>query len=188
MKDTVCNVNKYILFHGTPKSRVKSILKKGFIISTSDTHWMGKGVYFYDERNRASLFVKKVRKNAIPAVVKAILEVKKEKILDLVNNDIDKMKFADFIKTQEPVYDNSIRLKNSNMHNEKERDKCIFLLKCAIFDYYCLINEIELAISKHNTHPGSYRQMMMTSLFIEQDTEIQYCAKTLDIIKSIDNI
>lgn len=180
--------DRYILYHGTAKKYVKGILKGGFNISTSDTHWMGKGVYFYDEENRAYSFVKKVRKNATPSVLRAVLEVSKEKILNLVTNEEDKKKFANFIQAQEPTLNNSIRIKNCNMYNEKERDKCIFLIKCAIFDYYCNLNEIELAICEHNTHPGSYKQLVMTSLFIKQDSEVQYCAKTLEIIKKIESL
>ena len=178
-------LKKYVLYHGTPKSCLKNIINKGFIISTSDTHWMGKGVYFYDDVEKAYAFVSKTRKKVTPVVLKVELEVKSEKILDLVNEEIDKQKFIKFIESQEPVYENSIRLKNVDMNTEKGRDKCIFLLKCALFDYYCFLNEIELVICKHNTHTGSYRQMLMKSISINKDIEIQYCAKTLEIIKSI---
>jgi len=181
----MATITKYILYHGTPKRFVKSILRDGFKIQTSDTHWMGKGVYFYDSVDKSRKFVSKTRSGETPAVIKADIETNDENLLDLVNNKTHRDNFAKFIKSQEPEYSNSIRLKRLDMSKEKERNESIFLLKCALFDYYCLLNDIELVICEHNTHPGSYTQMLLKSLSIDENVEVQYCAKTLDIIKNI---
>ena len=179
-------VMQYTLYHGTPQCYVDNIINDGFAISTSETHWMGKGVYFYDDAHRAYSFVNKVRKDAIPAVLKAELEVEKHKILDLVNNAIDKEKFKQFIISQFAEDEHAIVLKDSDMADEKSRDKIIFKFKCALFDRYCIDNSnIELLICAHNTHPGCHMQILMKSLGIDHNIEVQYCAKVLNIIKNI---
>jgi len=179
---------KYILYHGTTKDYAVIIIKNGFQLSTSDTHWMGKGVYFYDNAEQAVSFNFKTKKAVPTVVLKAVIKVAKNKILDL-RKKADNDKFAEFIEKQEPKYDNSIRLKETakdiNMSIEKELDKIIFSLKCALFDYYCDTYKIDLAVCEHNTHPGSLKQMIMKSLNINKNIEVQYCVKNLEIIKDI---
>jgi hypothetical protein len=163
-------------------------MENGFKLSSSDTHWMGKGVYFYDNAEQANSFNAKTKKASKGTVLKADVEVEKKKVLDL-RKKTDNKKFAAFIERQNPKYENSIRLKNTdtdiNMNIEKELDKIIFSLKCALFDYYCDEYNINLAICEHNTHPGSLTQVVMKSLSIDHNVEVQYCAKDLKIIKDI---
>ena len=101
----------------------------------------------------------------------------------------DEKKFAGYIVEQEPKYENSFRIKETakdiNMTIEKELDEIIFKMKCALFDYYCDKYNIDLAVSEHNTHPGSLTQMVMKSLSIDYNVEVQYCAKNIEIIKDV---
>jgi len=179
---------KYTLYHGTTKVYAAIIMESGFELSFSDTHWMGKGVYFYDKAEQANSFNVKTKKGIPTTVLKANIKVEKKKVLDL-RKKTDNKKFAEFIEKQAPKYNNSIRLKDTdtdiNMSIEKEFDKIIFSLKCALFDYYCDEYNIDLAICEHNTHPGSLTQVVMKSLSIDHNVEVQYCAKNLNIIKDI---
>lgn len=42
-------MNEYIAYHGTNSECVESIERIGFRPSSSDTEWLGSGVYFFVE-------------------------------------------------------------------------------------------------------------------------------------------
>jgi len=167
---------------------------KGLQISTSDTHWMGKGVYFYDNELQAREFVMKVArilgkgKRLVPAVIRAHVLVKHKNLLNLVNNKTHQQRFRDFVIEQEPTYNNSVVIRGLDMSIEKNRDRCVFRQKCALFDYFCSIYDIHLVISEHRPHPGSMANMILDSIKLNNRAEVQYCVKTVDVIKKIELI
>ncbi|MCK4258845.1 MAG: hypothetical protein KAX49_07695 [Halanaerobiales bacterium] len=86
-------------YHGTFVDCVKNILDNGFIFHQRKDHWLGQGIYFYkDDLNQAKVWATVKSRNNLHyrdkevAVIKVILKVKKDKLLNLnLREDVKKI-------------------------------------------------------------------------------------------------
>lgn len=84
-------------YHGTTDNIAKLILKDGFIVKSNagriDDHWLGHGIYFFDELDPATYWgqtkAQKVfkNKNVVGTVLEAELLADKNKVFDLDKNE-----------------------------------------------------------------------------------------------------
>ncbi|PKR82452.1 hypothetical protein [Heyndrickxia camelliae] len=80
-------------YHGTFEEHVQNILNDGFQPEFRPNHWLGQGTYFYTEKKLAHWFInrnsetdpKKKGKGNILVIIKALINEKKEKVLNLDN-------------------------------------------------------------------------------------------------------
>lgn len=74
-------------YHGTDESAKEKILSTGhFIESTSDTEWVGSGIYFFIELtpfDNAQKWARYIRHFPHPSVIKAKIEIDDSKVFDL---------------------------------------------------------------------------------------------------------
>ena len=76
------------LFHGTDAKCAKSIQASGFIPKKNNEHWLGNGIYFFEDISLArwwttgptEKFSTNIEK---PAIVEVIVRVNKENLLDM---------------------------------------------------------------------------------------------------------
>jgi hypothetical protein len=91
------NYNK-VLYHGTSKTNAKNILNRGFNKSKGDRHWLGDGIYFFEDEIHAyhwilEKYVKKnnnihpydLRKSVFKdyKILRASIKIDKNRIFDL---------------------------------------------------------------------------------------------------------
>ena len=73
-------------FHGTDVKNISQILESGFQSEVRQDHWLGQGIYFYDNHDLALWWIKaKLKTSTLQkcGVIKAILECEKQEFLDL---------------------------------------------------------------------------------------------------------
>jgi len=80
-------------YHGTAEENVSDILENQFITKHRDDHWLGQGIYFYEDSKLAEWWIKKKLETYSgegPAVIKATMRCEKGEFLDLdKNEDLD---------------------------------------------------------------------------------------------------
>lgn len=74
---------EFIGFHGTAKSNGKNILEGGFHKSDSHQDWLGKGVYFFEDKKDAEWWVLDKEGFSEAIIIKVTIEVERESLLDL---------------------------------------------------------------------------------------------------------
>ncbi len=77
-------------YHGTSLENANKICKSSneinFKISCGKTEWLGNGVYFFDNKQNAIDWSKKVRQFEEIGIVSAMIKADEEKVFDLVGN------------------------------------------------------------------------------------------------------
>lgn len=106
---------QYEIYHGTSKEYSRSILNKGFNISSWG--YLGSGVYFYENnKNMAEKWCKYNKDFSYIAILKYLLDVDEGVVLDLT--DPNSETFSDFekgvIKIVRTLQANRIRIKTND--------------------------------------------------------------------------
>jgi hypothetical protein len=120
-------------YHGTSEENVSDILENQFIAVRRDEHWLGQGIYFYDDSQLAEWWIKKkleTYSGVGPAVIKATMRCEKNSFLDLDRNgDLDLF----FSKLENLLMSGQIEIDLRLRTDEKSRIRnlcfCIDLLK-----------------------------------------------------------
>lgn len=79
-----------ILYHGTTEMRVFEIFREGkFNHSTGEKHYLGSGIYFYEDLSQAIVWAKLVSKRdqRPPCVIKATIKVNDDQYMNLDYRD-----------------------------------------------------------------------------------------------------
>ena len=136
-----------IAYHGTDEKNIPSIMKNGFKCKSNPKHWLGNGIYFYLDYDRAkwwsssptSLFGTG-EENKNPAVIKVRICVDPEKIMDTRirqdYNDLNEM-FKEFF--QEATEGGIVK---DHIDNNQ--------LRCSFFDWVHLNYGIDVFIAGFN--------------------------------------
>lgn len=70
-------------YHSTTKAAAKEILSNNeFVLSTSDTEWLGKGIYFYKEYKDALEWNRDEHKSQADAILHGIISLKNDEYID----------------------------------------------------------------------------------------------------------
>lgn len=161
--------HKINAYHGTSLSAAESIWKEQhFNESTSDTEWLGCGVYFFAYKESAELWINRQYRRLYPGrVITVQLEYNDEDMLDL---------------------DDPAQLANLNSELKRVQDRMEKVLSAPIVDYYkrwCLgcnwYTKLhpEIGIISYTFH----RSADKVSGF--QSNEKQLCVKNHEIITCI---
>lgn len=82
-------MEKLYLYHGTELKNAKKILNGEFKVKKSDEHWLGNGVYFFEDESLAKWWTTNpttkfgTQQITKPAVIECQIEIDKQDILDL---------------------------------------------------------------------------------------------------------
>lgn len=134
-------------YHGTFKDNVHKIIEEGYTFSRRENHWLGQGIYFYEDIELAKWFItrkynKKYRKQI--SVIKSILNTASDKVLDLDTND-----GVDFVYKALKELINEIKIE-FNIDDETT-NRCIIL---DIIKEYYSIDIIKMTFKTNNQSYG----------------------------------
>ncbi|MCM1267553.1 MAG: hypothetical protein NC302_06580 [Bacteroidales bacterium] len=124
-------MEKLYLYHGTDLKNAKKILNGNFKIKKNEEHWLGNGVYFFEDDSLAKWWTTKptakfgTSQITTPAVIECQIEIEKQDILDL--RCLEDYKF--FSEIYKDVY-----LKQM-LYNGSEKPLEIAKLRCAFCDF-----------------------------------------------------
>jgi len=109
-------------FHGTGVKNITSIFREGFITKHREDHWLGQGIYFYDNFDLAFWWIKCKLNSPYGhrcGVIKAVLECDSSEFLNLdstsgmdyfvreidkiLTNEVSKTKFKFAIKEEDSI-------------------------------------------------------------------------------------
>lgn len=122
----------YTLYHGTSASSADNIMKHNFQIKKSRSdHWLGNGIYFYDDYENAYLWAKKKFKLKNTSIIIAYTDIDNVFDLDRKSNYNTFMRYTDEI-----MLDMELNGVNTGDMNNLE-------VRCLIFDCFKKIAEIK---------------------------------------------
>lgn len=129
-------------YHGTDSKVVNNILNNGFTCKTSKEHWLGDGIYLYEDKKLAEWWTTNpTEKHGIiiekPAIIECYIEVEEDKVLNLCTLE---------------GYERYVRKYNSFFNDwayrAKPQEKVNFKqLRCAFFNLILLSSDIDLVIA-----------------------------------------
>ncbi|MDO8182068.1 hypothetical protein [Lactiplantibacillus plantarum] len=138
-------VINYEIYHGTTNVSASSILKdKKFKFTHRDDHWLGNGVYFFindystaqwwanNAVKKASRNSSSIQQSISPTVLKGMIAVETEQLLDLDSLD-DMEKFIDFVKLISEKY------QMTNVSNKHEA-------MCKLMDTYVEMYNLDAVV------------------------------------------
>lgn len=167
-------------FHGTDYYIAKKIVKEGFSFKKNPEHWLGNGVYLYQDyslakwwtTNPTRKFGSEVKERAI---ISCKLNIDRDKVLNLLKLD-DYLQFSQIF--EEEFYA-EYKLRNPIKPPSWTQ------LRCAYCDYLSMTYELDAIIGNFNKQdqpylPGKHNNEFDD--FLLQYTEVQICVFNEDII------
>lgn len=124
------------VYHGTDYDVAKIIISNGFKFKENNEHWLGNGIYFYNDISLARWWTEKPTNKfgtdiKVPGILRCILTIDKEKILDLRRLD-HYIWFSDRYKEfYESVINSEIVIEKDEKSNEFKTKQ----LRCAFCDF-----------------------------------------------------
>lgn len=104
-------------YHGTSLENAKKICKSSneinFKISCGENEWLGNGVYFFDNKQDARDWSKKVRRFEEIGIVSAVITADEDKMLNLISNDNHIKLFTNTLNT---IKQKSEKYKDKNIN------------------------------------------------------------------------
>lgn len=159
-------------YHGTSKKSANIILRSEFQVSDGrDDHWLGTGIYFFQNICDADSWSKQKFK---PAIIECNLEYEECKFLDLDNPDM-------LSKTMSIWTDIESEYRANNISLSFKSDKHAM---CYILNVYKKMNGIELI---KYTFPNMRTARKNKYIFLNkgyQYNEVQLCCTNNETIKS----
>jgi hypothetical protein len=124
------------VYHGTDYEVAQIIISKGFKFKENKEHWLGNGIYFYNDISLARWWTEKPTNKfgtdiKVPGIVRCVLSVDNDRLLDLRKLD----HYIWFSDRYKEFYEYVI---NSEIVIEKEEESKEFKtkqLRCAFCDF-----------------------------------------------------
>lgn len=137
---------KIIGYHGTFSENVCTIIEEGYETEYRDNHWLGQGIYFYDNYDLALWFINRKRKDYCKnvTVIKSVIYADVSKILNL-----DTIEGVDFFYKKLNELWSEFRTIEFNEEDENS-NRCLIL--DALKEYY----EIDIIIKTFETDKQTY--------------------------------
>lgn len=172
----------YIVYHGTDCISAKKIMQTNFIYKRRSNHWLGNGIYFFEDYKQAKWWSEIISKKQklLAVIIEVKLEVESDKILDLRETSAMLM-----------FLDRANRILEGISKNDKEpisTDK--HKLMCIVCDYYKIEYNIDLIIKNFSKdYKSSFLNLDTTKKNVMQllglnYQEVQYCVSSNQIIKN----
>lgn len=174
-----------IAYHGTDMKCAKNIEKNGFIFKKNEKHWLGNGVYFYQDyhlakwwaSNPSSVFGSRINR---PATIKILIDVDNDNLMDLRKiND-----YSQLVKIYLHEFLPLVVNRKINISNPKDRK----LIRCALFDYIHEQYNIQMVIGNFDLPKQKYLPKEYLAIKNKLDlsyTETQICIFDTTVIKKI---
>lgn len=161
-------------YHGTDKSVADDIVNNGFTCKTNKEHWLGDGIYLYQDIELAKWWTTNpTKKHGIeikePVIIECHIEVDEDKVLDL---------------TTLQGYKNYVEKYNSFFnvwaYRAKSNSKVNFnQLRCAFFNIILLSNDIDMIIAPFILPDQPYMPQYFSNTYANEMhilyPEIQIC-------------
>lgn len=163
------------LYHGTDEKAAKRIIKDGFICKENSEHWLGNGIYFYNDKSLARWWTTNpTNKFGIhiekPAIIECTIKIEEERVLNLCTLDGYKnyvALFDDFFKTT--FYEH-------RPDNELDFRK----LRALFFNYILILNKVDMIVAPFFMPDQPYLPKQKNPYFEKMHilfTEVQICLK-----------
>lgn len=184
MEDKADNILRIEAYHGTAQANKDSILRtKKINKSSEDTEWAGTGIYYFvdeDEKDlieKCTLWAKNVKKYKTAAVVKNVIEIESEKVLDLTIRELQSI----FQKYREYLYNKANEYAGRN--NKKLDNKYLNFRKldCLAINEVCKVFSFELV--KRETYINFYKSDNKTYPFSSIPNVTIICLRNQKYIK-----
>mgnify|MGYP002512725055 CR=1 FL=1 len=176
-------MSEIYLYHGTDLKYAKAIKANGFIIRPSKEHWLGNGVYFFEDKSLAEWWttnptLKFGSKITIPVILKCKIDVDKNDILSLKSLNDYKF-FTEEYKT----------FLAKHKKDGTKKIPPISQLRCTFCDYLYESFEYKLLIGTFCKPNQPYLPKKYGKFFTKFDLpyiETQYCVFDKSVIKSVE--
>ncbi len=141
-----------ICYHGTDSEIAKAIVASKFVCGYNDAHWLGNGIYFYEDEalakwwttNPSNKFGSHVTK---PALVKCKISIDKKRVLDIRTLEGYNQYIEEFDKFFDIAY--KYRLKNGALLSYQK-------FRCFFFDWLFEQNKYDLLIAPFSANKQPY--------------------------------
>ena len=158
------------LYHGTDNYAAQQILRDNVYISCrKDIHYLGQGIYFYDNDSAAAKWIRVFYKG-LGTILENEIVVNDEDVLDTRIPSHQKKAIAVVVELSKKKI---LALSNKNDADYDRKRRC-FLFDAIAAEYGC-----KLLISKVITDNALW------ALSIPASVDLQYCVKDKSIIKKI---
>ena len=157
-------------YHATDKTCAADIIQNRFILKANCTHWLGNGIYFFNDKCLADWWTTNpTNKYGVeiksPAIVKVTIDIPREKVLDLRNLD----EYTETIKDLKAYFQKTF---NINISCFSPQNINWNLLQCAFFNYYKDRKNKKIIIGSFNSEEQPYKTENKINLL--DYTRLQY--------------
>lgn len=170
-----------LAYHGTDYKVAEKIAKEGFAFKKNKEHWLGNGIYLYQDHslakwwttNPTNKFGSDIKERAIICCNICIDEKKTINLLNLED-------YCQFLNIFEEEFYPKYELHNPIIPSSWAQ------LRCAYCDYLHLAYELDAIIGNFNKQDQPYLPIKKNNdfdNFLLQYTEVQICVFNADIIK-----
>lgn len=168
-------------FHVTDKSNVGSIMANGFTYNKNTKHWLGNGIYFFDQINLAEWWSNKSNKLNYgkikePAILEVFIEDEDNHIADL-----RKFEVYNFFNDKYTEYKKAIL--NKRYQDSVNEDE----IRCAFFEWIKSKADINIVIAVF--YKNSFNEILTTNNELKnigiKFPEVQICVYNNKVISDI---
>lgn len=161
------------LYHGTDAQLANRIINEGFRIKPNKSHWLGNGIYFYQDYSLAKWWTTKPSKNfgskiETPSILKCSIDENNVNILNLLKLDEYNQFCEEFEEEFWPMY--SERIPKEIPHYTQVR--------CSYCDILKSMNNLDVIIGDFFLPNQPYRRKTKNEIlkkFHLEYTETQVC-------------
>lgn len=166
---------QFICYHGTDKNIADNIIKDKFIVKTNDEHWLGNGVYFYEDKSLAEWWTNRPTHKfgseiKTPAILQCKINVSENRVLNLCS--------LDGYKKYASLFNNFFKENIYYKHRPDEELK-ISKIRSLFFNYLFLLDDIDLIVAPFVIPTQPYLPIIEKDLIAKKMnityTEIQIC-------------
>lgn len=164
--------SSFNLYHGTTKENIMKILEsEEFIFEPRVDHWLGNGVYFFEDDIDKALWwsemtVKKLKKNINEKGILFIegYSIKRNKLFNL-DSEVDRNQLANFLKNAQSTFNINLTSKDPEERMIEARAIVINLF----VEYY------KLSAVKYTFHKDNLKKHRFLSGLNLNNNETQFC-------------
>lgn len=163
-----------VLYHATDLEAAKAIQKGCFSCRTNKEHWLGNGIYFYQDYSLAEWWATNPTNKfgttiSTPAIITCEVDDLKHRSLNLLKLKDYKLFCKSFNDEFLPLY-----IKNQDEHEIPDWKQ----VRCAFCDFMASLHRYDIIIGNFNKQDQPYLPDSFNSLFktfLLNYTEVQVC-------------
>ena len=169
-------------YHGTSKEAYYEIKKHGFKNTHRNDHWLGQGIYFFqDDLDKAEWFSTQCKSvkygKGVPCVIKAVIKVEEKRFLNMCSsNGFQKFEKA-YEEFKKNIYEFRINIEFEN--NDAIKNEIV----CVIYDNIENIDVISNVFPNDSYISHLNKEICTKGLIVSRHTQL--CVKKLSCIKNI---